>query len=55
MVMQRLQCIGCLVRQAMRKSTAQATARVLEAMARKGMLVQHLRGLLQQTSLSTAS
>ncbi len=27
---------------------AQATARVLEAMARKGKLVRHLRGLVQQ-------
>ena len=37
-----------LLRQAAQESIAQATARVLGAMARKGKLVRHLRGLLQQ-------
>lgn len=34
--------------QAAEESIAHATARVLDAMARKGKLVRHLRGLLQQ-------
>ena len=34
-------------RQAAREGLAQATARVVEAMARKGKLVRHLRGLLR--------
>ena len=47
-MMHLMHCSVCVVRQAAQESIAQATARVLEAMARKGKLVRHLRGLLQQ-------